>query len=296
LDSVRLVTDDEQLQEALLRASLQVASKMDFYQPPPVMGQRIYRLIEEVTGEKDLYRDIKDRLSHLGLEIYPKMMPCVERSENPLETSLRLAAAGNIIDLGLNSNLNESEICDAIQLSLKSPFEGNVEKFTNAIAKAGHILYLADNTGEIFFDRLLITQLPREKITFVVRGYPVIGDITMDEARKAGLTRLVEVIDNGSDAPGTILNQCTEDFCQRFEKAELIISKGQGNYGTLSEVAKDIFFLLKAKCPVVARDLGCPVGSLVLQRSTYGRTIEDGRNEKKTEKNVSWPVLEWKYT
>ena len=110
--------------------------------------------------------------------------------------------------------------------------------------------------------------MPLEKITLAVRGIPVINDATMDDARATGIAELVEVIDNGADVPGTILQECNEAFRKRFHKAELIIAKGQGNYETLSEVEKNIFFVLKAKCPVIADDLGCQVGSLVLKKST----------------------------
>ena len=131
-------------------------------------------------------------------------------------------------------------------------------------ANAQDILYLADNAGEIVFDRLLIEQLPMQKITVVVKGFPIINDATMEDAVAAGLTEIVSVIDNGSDAPGTILEICSDAFVSRFEQADLIITKGQGNYETLSDIDKNIYFILKAKCPVIASDLGCPIGQMVL--------------------------------
>lgn len=129
-----------------------------------------------------------------------------------------------------------------------------------------------------------------EKITFAFRGYPVIGDATKDEAQFAGLTKFVEVIDNGSDAPGTIINECKDDFRQRFEKADLIIAKGQGNYGSLSEVCKDIFFLLKANCQVIARDIGCRVGSLVLHRSEFGQNMVEETKMKIIKDKFNWSM------
>lgn len=120
--------------------------------------------------------------------------------------------------------------------------------------------------GGIILD---LHKMDRIKVTVAVRGSPVINDATMVDARAAGITERVDVIDNGSDAPGTILHECSEAFMKRFNKADLIIAKGQGNYETLSEVEKDIFFVLKAKCPVIARDLGCQIDSLVLRRSTH---------------------------
>jgi uncharacterized protein with ATP-grasp and redox domains len=106
-------------------------------------------------------------------------------------------------------------------------------------------------------------------VTVAVRGAPVINDVTIADTQPAGIPGLVEVVDNGSDAPGTILDDCSAEFQRRFDEADLIIAKGQGNYETLSEVEKDIFFMLKAKCPVIARDLACHVGGLILRRSRH---------------------------
>ena len=270
LDAVRLVTDDEAVHERVLRGVLRTASAMDLSQSPPVMGQHIHRLIRKLTGEADPYREMKDRFNRLALQMYPKLKARVDCSANPIGTAIRLAIAGNLIDMGVNVHLDESHVRDAIEHALGSPFDGDVEEFSDAVSGAGDILYLADNAGEIVFDRLLIEQMPMEKVTVVVKGFPVINDATMIDAEAAGLTERVEVIDNGSDAPGTILYGCSDPFLRRFNKADLIIAKGQGNYETLSEAEKDIFFMLKAKCPVIARDLGCEVDSLVLRRSTHG--------------------------
>jgi len=268
LDSARLVTEDETVHEQVLRNVLQATSKMDLRDSPPAMGQYIHRLIRKTTGNSDPYREIKDHFNHFALELYPKLKARVESSANPLETALKLAIAGNVIDFGVNNKLEESSVYESIENALVSPVDGNFEGFSDTVSRADNILYLADNAGEIVFDRLLIEQMPLGKITLAVRGFPVINDATMDDARATGITGLVEVIDNGADVPGTILQECNEAFIKRFRNAELIIAKGQGNYETLSEVEKDIFFILKAKCPVIARDLGCRVGSLVLKNST----------------------------
>ena len=98
----------------------------------------------------------------------------------------------------------------------------------------------------------------------------------MEDARIAGLPEIVDVIDNGSDAPGTILESCSETFCKRFDKSDLVIAKGQGNYETLSNINKNIFFLVRPKCNVLARHLGCELGSLVLSGSNHNRFAERG--------------------
>jgi uncharacterized protein with ATP-grasp and redox domains len=267
LDSVRLVTDDEAVHKELLRTVLRAISDMDLRQSPPTMGQRIHRLIRTLTGQRDPYREMKTAHNHLALQIYPTLKTRVEQSEHPLQTAIRLAIAGNVIDMAVNSRLSERHVRDGIDRALTLPFEGNVQEFSRAISKAERILYLADNAGEIVLDRLLIEQMPMKKLTVVVRGSPVINDATMIDAETAGITELVETIDNGSDAPGTLLDDCSEAFRERFNSVDVIIAKGNGNYETLSEVDRDIFFALKVKCSVIARDLGCPVDTLVLQRS-----------------------------
>jgi uncharacterized protein with ATP-grasp and redox domains len=98
----------------------------------------------------------------------------------------------------------------------------------------------------------------------------------MEDAEFAGLTKIVEVIDNGSDAPGTILESCSQEFKKYFEKADLIVAKGQGNYETLSESDKNIFFILKAKCPVIAQNLECEIGRMILRKGKSLTVLQKG--------------------
>jgi len=267
LDSVRLVSSDEVLHERLLREVLRSAAEMDLDRTPPEMIQSIHRRIRDLTDHNDPYKQIKDSLNRAALDLYPTLRTWVDESNNFLETAARLAISGNVIDFGVNSQLSETDIRQSCMHALSTSLDGNVDEFWDAVCNAQKILYLADNAGEIVFDRLLIEQMPLEKITVVVRGFPVINDATIADAEDTGITELVEVIENGSDAPGTILADCSESFVKRFNEADLIIAKGQGNYETLRKTDKDIYFLLKIKCPVIARDIGCQIDSLVMRRS-----------------------------
>ncbi len=267
LDSVRLITDDERIHEELMRQVLALACKMDLRQSPPAMAQKIHQLIRKLTGVQDPYRRTKDRFNRLALQMYPELKNRVATSAAPLETAVRLAIAGNIIDFGVNSELEESHIEITITESLTAPLDmGALEEFKQAAAQAKNILYLGDNAGEIVFDRLLIELLGRKRITLVVKAGPIINDATIEDALDTGLNDVVKVIDNGSDAPGTILESCSQSFRDRFDKADLVIAKGQGNYETLSDTDKNIFFILRAKCPVIARDLDCAVGEMILRK------------------------------
>jgi uncharacterized protein with ATP-grasp and redox domains len=270
LDSVRMTTNDTRLHEKVLRKALEMASKMDLSQSPPAMAQKIHRFIREITGISDPYLDLKNRFNTFALQMYPELKQRVDTSADPLETGVRLAIAGNIIDFGVNSRIEPSQVERTIAASLTDPLDGeSLETFRKALSQAKNILYLGDNAGEIVFDRLLVERLPREKVTFVVKGGPILNDAVMADAQIAGLTDLVDVIDNGSDAPGTILEACSTAFRRRFEASDLVIAKGQGNYETLSDVPKNIFFLVRPKCNVLAQHLGYEIGSLVLSRSNH---------------------------
>lgn len=276
LTSVRLVTNDVQVHEQMVREVLTLLRDMDMRQSPPSIAQKIHRLIRQLTGEYDPYKEKKQRFNKLALRIYPELKRRVRASGSPLETAVRLAIAGNIIDFGVNHSLEESDLEETINDSLTSDFDKTqLKSFKDAVIRAKDILYLGDNAGEVVFDRLLIELLPWEKITFAVKGRPVINDATIEDAEMAGLADMVNVIENGSDAPGTILESCSHYFRNQFAGADLVIAKGQGNYETLSNVDKNIFFVLKAKCPVIARDLGCEVGEMIFRKSKTFRDAVD---------------------
>ena len=276
LDAARLTTDDKRIHEQVVREVIILAKDLDMSQSPPVMGQKIHRLIRELVGTEDPYRGVKEQFNNAALHLYPKMRKYIIESPNMLETAIRLAIAGNIIDFGVNSKLQENELEKTIIECLAAEFtDMQLDPFQQAINQANEILYIADNAGEIIFDRLLIEQLPTEKVVVAVKGSPVINDATMEDAILAGLPRIVDVIDNGSDGPGTILETCSEVFVDRFEEADLVIAKGQGNYETLSDKDKNIFFVLKAKCPVIAQDLGCEVGEMIFRKSKKFRNAAD---------------------
>ena len=267
LDAVRMITDDETVHEQVVREVLALWQDMDLRLSPPAIAQKVHRIVRGITGVADPYLEIKQRFNRLALEMYPDLKQKVIASPDPIETAIRLAIAGNIIDFGVNSTVDEDMVAETITRSLTDPLDLDaVQEFKEAVEKARDILYLADNAGEIVFDRLLIEQMPSAKVTLAVRGAPILNDVLRADAEIVGLTDLVEVIDNGADAPGTILELCSEAFRKRFEKADLIVAKGQGNFETLNDTDKDIFFLLRPKCAVLARHLNCELGCQIVKR------------------------------
>jgi uncharacterized protein with ATP-grasp and redox domains len=255
--------------EEAMRAVFREMAGIDLSAPPPVTGTRIYRTIRDVTKNADPFAEDKKRFNLFALSLLPAMRRDADSAADPFLARVRLAIASNIIDFGKNGSLTEEEAHESMERALSVPVdEAAAARLKKEIAGAESVLYLCDNAGEIVFDRLFIEKIPFKKVTCAVRGAPAINDATMEDARETGLTSLVRVISNGSDAPGTILAECSEEFKNSFADADLVIAKGQGNFETLSEVKnKTIFFLLQIKCPVIARDIGFPVGTFAIKEN-----------------------------
>lgn len=247
LDAARLVTPDPLVHEQIIREVLHWAYEMDLNQSPPFLAQHFHRRLRELTRISDPYRAAKRQANQLCNALVPALRKDVLASPNPLLTAAKIAIAGNMVDMGANGHLTNSEIEKSMHAALNGNFWGDEESFVQAIIHAKKILYLADNAGEIAIDRLLIEQISPDKVTVAVRGSPAINDATIIEAKEIGLDRYVKVISNGSDAPGTILNDCSPKFKKTFEEADLIIAKGQGNFESLSHHPANIFFLFKIK-------------------------------------------------
>ncbi len=223
----------------------------------------VYRKIKELI-HRDPYKEIKYRYNEKTLRLYQNLKKNVFESDNPLWTAARMAIAGNIMDFGLFQSFDiEGTVRHAINNGLDID---DFKLFSEEVEKYSDMIYLLDNSGEIVFDKLLIEILLKKgkKITAVVKGDAVINDVTMDDAVQVGLNEICRVIDNGSDAVGTILEWSSEEFRNEFNKNKLIISKGQGNFETLLQSDKNIFFLFQAKCDVVAGEIGRNKGAMIL--------------------------------
>lgn len=273
LDTARIAGADEIKQKQIVDKISQLIPDFSLEASPPEMGRTIYTLVRKITGVKDPFKEIKENSNKLTLKIYPKLKQKIESSEDRLLTTLKLSIAGNIIDYGVKNSINvEEEINKIFNEGFKSDNDNNktvfrYQEFKEILSKVKHIIYLADNAGEVVFDRLLIEELTEKlgkKVIYVVRDKPIINDALMEDALFCGINKVAKVISSGSDAPGTLLKYCSPEFIRIYQKAELIISKGQGNYEALSEEDKLIFFLFKAKCPVIAEDVGCNIRDMVL--------------------------------
>jgi uncharacterized protein with ATP-grasp and redox domains len=266
LDAARQVSDDPAVHARVLRGVCQFCAELDLSHSPPAIGQQVHRIVRQLTGSSDPYRRVKERFNRLGMALRDRLRPRLAAASDPFDAALRLAIAGNSIDFGARSDLTEEDTTALMDQAFTRPLHGHTATLKHAAANAGRILFLADNTGEIALDMLLVEQLPLERTTVAVRGRPIINDATIEDARAVGLTELVTVIDNGSDAPGTLLDDCSPQFLDAMDRADLIISKGQGNYESLSgRGRRNIYYLLIPKCNLVANRIGCHLGGFVVR-------------------------------
>ncbi len=230
---------------------------------PPEAGAVIYQKVREISKVDDPFLNVKKKNIGEALNLYPDLKKQVRQSKDPLLTAIRLAIAGNVIDLGVNRVFNLKKDIEQILTQDFAIFDYNA--FCKHLEQAKTIYYLGDNAGESVFDRILIEEM-HKPVNFVVRDIPVINDVTREDAIMAGLGKITKIISSGSAAPGIVPPLCNPAFMEQLRKADMIISKGQGNYEGLSKEPLPLFFLLKVKCHVIARDLGVSENSIILKQ------------------------------
>lgn len=234
----------------------------------PEIQRELQTKLVAMNGIADPYQDEKKQSNQLALELYREWKPKVLASDNPYQLALRLALAGNVMDYGANQQFDIQKTIDKA-LGAIIAIDHSV-MLRQRIRKANRVLYLGDNAGEIVFDKLLIETIMHPNITYVVRGGPAINDATMEDSEATGMDWVADVISNGYDAPSTVLSKSDPEFRSYFDSADLIISKGQGNFeGLMIEKDPRIFFLLMVKCDFISEKIGAPKGSFIVMN--YGK-------------------------
>jgi uncharacterized protein with ATP-grasp and redox domains len=266
LSAARQVTADEEKLKSILDRLTAAVVQFPLTEPPPGMGIHIYESIRAETGEDDPYRGLKAEYNRKAMALYPVFKEEIGNAADPLQLALKLAVAGNVIDFGPHGGFDLEGELEALATRPFAVFEYDTFKRTAERAKS--IFYVGDNAGEIVFDRLLIETLGKRTF-FSVRGRPIINDVLREDAEFTGMDRVAGIVDTGSGAAGVILDEAPPDFLKHFEESDLVISKGQGNFESLESTDRPIFFLLKAKCEVVASHLGVRLGDLIVK----GRNI-----------------------
>ncbi|MHA1791135.1 MAG: damage-control phosphatase ARMT1 family protein [Promethearchaeota archaeon] len=230
---------------------------------PAKTGRLVYFTISDFLGVEDIYISVKRKSNELGKQFYERFVKKVDESANPLKTAAMIAIIGNLIDFGANLSYDLDKEIENLRLDID-----HFELLSKDLKKAKNVLYFADNAGEIYFDKVFVREIRKEfnnKIYFVVRGGPIINDATLVDAKEAKIDKYSTLIE-GTRSPGIILDEASEVLKNLYETSDVIISKGQGNFESLSEQPKsdNIYFMLKAKCSLMEKIFKVPVGSSIL--------------------------------
>ena len=257
---------DEVLTEKLISAVTQSSKDFSFSLTPPEVATDVYELMSIFADKADLYEEIKNYSTQNALSYIPFLEYKISKSQDKLLTATKVAIAGNVIDLAAEV---EFDLADEIEKIFETDFgHDDFEKLKEMLADTKTLLVIGDNTGEHIFDYLFIQTLqqlyPLLYISYMVRGNPIINDVTMKEAKEAGFDKLCNLVDSGVNTPGFVYNRANEESQQLFDEVDVVITKGMGNYECLSpSPRKNLCYLLKVKCSVVASSLERNIGDIV---------------------------------
>ncbi len=241
-----------------------------FDETPPQVAARVYPTIAEILETDDIYRDFKREATEHAKAFIPYVEAMIEESDDQFHAALKASVAGNVIDLAATKQFDLKE---EVAKVFETPFAiDDSSALRQLLETAKKVLIIGDNAGEHLFDKVLMKQLlrlfPKIELGYVVRGEPIINDITVLEAKEAGIDEVATIIDSGVNTPGLDLSRASDTMKRAYERADVIIAKGMGNYESLNDRStRPTFFLLKVKCNVVANSLGRNVGDIVCKRS-----------------------------
>lgn len=237
--------------------------------------EEVYRIATRAIGDENPYRDVKARFNRGMMRLYPEVKEHVARSCEPLAAAVRASIAGNLIDLaalGLDVSL-DAAMEEVRRVDRIGMYIDETASLAAALSKAETLLVLGDNCGEIAMDKLLIETIralyPRLRVQYGVRGAAIVNDVTREDAAQVGMEEVAEVIDNGDTVLGTLLHRTSAEFNERFYASDVVICKGMGNYEGLHACDRsNIWFLLIAKCSIIARMTHSPKGSILCLQKT----------------------------
>lgn len=255
---------EEKYQEEIFKKLMEYYANVDYSLPSTTINRGVKKIVCEISGLVDPFKPLKEKVNKKAFEYYKKYEKAIKNDKNSLQKAMRLAIAGNIIDFGPTHDFNIEKQIDGI---FQAEFSvDDSEKLFEEIKKAKSILYIGDNTGEIIFDRLFLEVINHDNVTFVVREKPILNDSTIEDAIWAKIDRLAKIITTGDDAPGVLLDSVSEEFLHNYNSADLIISKGQGNFEGLGHITdKNIFFLFTVKCKLISKMLNIPIGKSLVK-------------------------------
>jgi uncharacterized protein with ATP-grasp and redox domains len=258
--------------EELLREVFTYLSRIDFEITTPEIIGEVFSMIKRHTNNPDPYKETRDYYNSLFVKLIPEFERKIENAEYPFLLAMRYAIVGNIIDFNPIHNTLLEDIYDCFEKmeELELAIDDS-HTLMEDILCAKTLLYLGDNCGEICMDKILLRKIkelnPNIRILFGVRGKPVVNDSIAEDAYTVGINEYAEIIDNGDSSLGTVLGRTSPAFRELYEKADVVIAKGQANYECLSEENKNIYFLLMTKCGVIADNIGVEEKKMICMKN-----------------------------
>ncbi len=257
------ITDfkDEELKSIYMKRILSTISEAKEQETAPIIMPKINKLYQEYFGALYSYETIKKQYNNLMLHKEESIWNEIRASDDSLLEALKYSRVGNYIDFGAMENVDDDKLNNLLESIRQEHIDSRqYQAFTKDLQNACELVFLTDNCGEVVLDKLLIkcirNQYPEIHVTVIVRGESVINDATMEDARMIGLTEIADVIDNGTEFAGTCLGQIDIKAKECIEAADVIISKGQGNFETLNGCGLNIYYSFLCKCEWFVKRFG----------------------------------------
>lgn len=270
IDVLDFLEVDDELRREIMTGALSEVGRIIDGSTPPMSAAGIYKVLREKGGFEDPYAPFKKLSTDRALDIMPNLIENIEKSSSPLEKAFEYAVAGNSIDLATMGRENLGKIIEWLGNLQQSDFAVNdFMKLERDLKHAKTLLYIGDNAGEVVFDRIVLEMLDIPEIYFGVRGAPALNDIVQSDAIYAGIDKPVKIVSTGSGVPGVVLDQCSTEFREIFKKADVVIAKGQGNFETLDDAERSIYFLFRVKCPLIGDRVNSDVGKFVIWKCAH---------------------------
>jgi len=255
----KLLGLDDNKSKTLLDHTAQLLIDHDLNHTPPQIAKSIYSMISEITGEADPVALAKEHATKLALEVNTDFV-------HTIQEAIKLATIGNVIDFGAQ---NQLDLNATIQSHFHRSFGiDDLADFEQELKEAKELVFIGDNVGEHIFDKLLIEMIKKSynvDVYYFVRGKPIINDVTVKEAQI--LKNCAHIIDTGVATPGYDLKEANAESKAIFDRADIVLAKGMGNFESLYlEADRPVYFLFIVKCNVVAQAIGKEVQELIFKR------------------------------
>ena len=266
LNAVKKLNLPKEKEIKIVEKSLKFLSGFEkFDRSPAYYAYFIQQIVKEITGKDDPFKSLKKFANKKALEVLPYFEKEYEKSQDKLKYALKISAVGNFVDFAIKGIFDPIE---EVKKLLGKEFKiFDYQIFKEKLKNSKTVFIIGDNAGEIVFDKILVRALKEigKEVIYGVKGKPILNDATIEDALEISLTSECKVIDNGSDKVGTVLNDCKKEFVETFYNSDIVISKGQANFETLSNADRDVFFLLVAKCNPIATEVNGGVKELIFR-------------------------------